>query len=92
MSAVEHETLCQDGREVTLQRGGAGAPLVLLHDVFGARWDGLAARLARNRTVVLPSLAGFPGSAYREDLDTIEDLPVIANLEVLERLLREEAG
>jgi hypothetical protein len=26
------------------------------------------------------------------DLDTIEDLPVIANLEVLERLLREEAG
>jgi anti-sigma factor RsiW len=26
------------------------------------------------------------------DLDTIEDLPVIANLEVLERLLREDAG
>jgi pimeloyl-ACP methyl ester carboxylesterase len=68
------ETLALDGHEVTVHQGGAGAPVVLLHDVFGPVWSGLAERLARTRTVVLPSLVGFPGSAYREDLDTMEDL------------------
>lgn len=68
------ETLRIDGHDVTLRRGGAGAPLLVLHDVLGPLWDGLAARLGRSHTVVLPSLAGFPGSAYREDLDTMEDL------------------
>jgi pimeloyl-ACP methyl ester carboxylesterase len=70
----ERETLALDGHEVTLWRGGAGAPLVFLHDVLGPLWEGLPDRLARRRTVVLPSLLGFPGSTYREDLDTMEDL------------------
>ncbi len=70
----ERETLAIDGHEVTLWRGGAGAPLVFLHDVLGPLWEGLPDRLARQRTVVLPSLLGFPGSTYREDLDTMEDL------------------
>jgi pimeloyl-ACP methyl ester carboxylesterase len=70
----ERETLALDGHEVTLWRGGAGAPLVVLHDVLGPVWEGLPDRLARGRTVVLPALVGFPGSAYREDLDTMEDL------------------
>lgn len=70
----ERETLAIDGHEVTLWRGGAGAPLVVLHDVLGPIWEGLPARLARGRTVVLPALVGFPGSTYREDLDTMEDL------------------
>jgi pimeloyl-ACP methyl ester carboxylesterase len=70
----ERETLAVDGHEVTLWRGGAGAPLVVLHDVLGPLWEGLPDRLARRRTVVLPSLLGFPGSTYREDLDTMEDL------------------
>jgi len=73
-SAPERESLAIDGQPVTVWRGGAGTPLVLLHDVFGPRWEGLAPRLARGRTVVLPSLVGFPGSAYREDMDNMEDL------------------
>jgi pimeloyl-ACP methyl ester carboxylesterase len=68
------ETLALDGHTVTLERGGSGAPLVFLHDVLGPMWEPLPARLARGRTVVLPALVGFPGSDYREDLDTIEDL------------------
>ena len=68
------ERLVIDGFAVTLQCGGTGAPLVVLHDVFGPLWEGLPERLARTRTVVLPALAGFPGSDYREDLDTMEDL------------------
>lgn len=71
---LAQETLAIDGHTVGLQRGGAGAPLLFLHDVHGPLWEGLPERLARGRTVVLPALAGFPGSAYREDLDTIEDL------------------
>lgn len=70
----ETETLRVDGHAVTIARGGSGAPLVCLHDVLGPRWNPLPARLARGRTVVLPALAGFPGSDYREDLDTMEDL------------------
>ena len=70
----ERETLAIDGHEVTLWRGGTGAPLVFLHDVLGPLWEGLPDHLARRRTVVLPSLLGFPGSTYREDLDTMEDL------------------
>ena len=68
------ESLAIDGHDVTLWRGGSGAPLVFLHDVLGPLWDGVPDRLARRRTVVLPALLGFPGSAYREDLDTMEDL------------------
>jgi pimeloyl-ACP methyl ester carboxylesterase len=70
----DRETLQIDGHQVTLQRGGAGKPLVVLHDTLGPLWEGLPDRLARSRTVVLPALVGFPGSTYREDLDTIEDL------------------
>jgi pimeloyl-ACP methyl ester carboxylesterase len=70
----DSEKLELDGHEVTLARGGAGSPLLMLHDVLGPRWEGLPDRLARHRTVMLPSLAGFPGSTYREDLDTMEDL------------------
>jgi pimeloyl-ACP methyl ester carboxylesterase len=70
----EGELLTIDGHEVAVQRGGSGSPVVLLHDVFGPVWSGFAERLARTHTVVLPSLLGFPGSTYREDLDTIEDL------------------
>jgi pimeloyl-ACP methyl ester carboxylesterase len=72
----ERETLAIDGHEVTLWRGGTGAPLVFLHDVLGPLWEGLPERLARRRTIVMPSLLGFPGSTYREDLDTMEDLAV----------------
>ena len=70
----EREALAIDGHEVTVWRGGAGTPLVFLHDVLGPLWEGLPERLARRRTVVMPSLLGFPGSTYREDLDTMEDL------------------
>ena len=70
----ERESLAIDGHDVTLWRGGAGAPLVFLHDVLGPLWEGLPEQLARRRTVVLPALLGFPGSTYREDLDTMEDL------------------
>jgi pimeloyl-ACP methyl ester carboxylesterase len=66
----ERESLAIDGYDVTLWRGGSGAPLVFLHDVLGPIWEGLPDRLARKRTVILPALLGFPGSAYREDLDT----------------------
>lgn len=70
----ERESLQIDGQDVTLWRGGSGAPLVFLHDVLGPVWNGLPDRLAKTRTVALPSLLGFPGSTYREDLDTMEDL------------------
>ncbi len=69
-----HETLTVDGESVTLHRRGAGRPLLFLHDVMGPLWEGLPERLARSSTVVMPALVGFPGSTYREDLDTMEDL------------------
>ncbi|MBI3771060.1 MAG: alpha/beta fold hydrolase [Deltaproteobacteria bacterium] len=68
------ETLTIDGAAVTVHRGGGGPPIVFLHDVLGPLWEGLPERLARSRTVVMPALVGFPGSTYREDLDTMEDL------------------
>jgi len=80
----DRESLRIDGHEVTLYRGGAGKPLVYFHDTLGPIWDGLPDRLARRRTVVLPALVGFPGSEYREDLDTIEDL-AFWTLALLER-------
>jgi len=76
MASMEaaRDTLTVDGETVTLYRGGAGRPLVFLHDVLGPFWEGLPERLARTSTVVMPALVGFPGSTYREDLDTMEDL------------------
>lgn len=82
------ETLRIDGHEVTLRRGGGGAPLLVLHDVLGPLWEGLPDRLARSRTVVLPSLVGFPGSTYREDLDSMEDLAFWTLALIEERGLR----
>lgn len=70
----DRESLALEGHDVTLYRGGSGAPLVYLHDVFGPLWEGLPQRLARGRTVAMPALVGFPGSTYREDLETMEDL------------------
>jgi len=68
------ETLTVDGETVTVHRDGGGPPLVYLHDVLGPLWEGLPTRLTRAHTVVMPALVGFPGSTYREDLDSMEDL------------------
>lgn len=62
---MRSETLEILGRPVTCWRGGAGAPLLLLHGGMGDAalhfapiWDGLA----EGHTVIAPDLPGFGGS------------------------------
>lgn len=53
---------------------GSGAPFGFLPGVGGLpKWTPFLERLAQTRTVVAPSLPGFPGAAGHDELDTIYD-------------------
>jgi pimeloyl-ACP methyl ester carboxylesterase len=60
---------------IRLMRGGAGAPLVLLHGGGGAGiWLPCMARLARKFDVIAPEHPGFGASDTPAWLDTVADL------------------
>jgi pimeloyl-ACP methyl ester carboxylesterase len=63
------------GRSVRLLRGGAGAPLLYLHDTFTAHnlWLPLHEHLAAHYEVILPVHPGCAGSETT-DIETMEDL------------------
>ena len=63
---------------------GSGSRIGFLAGLGGAtRWTPFLERLARERTVVVPSLPGFPGGARHEQLDGIVDW-IAATLDVIE--------
>jgi pimeloyl-ACP methyl ester carboxylesterase len=74
---MTYRDACLDvrGRSVRLLRGGAGAPLLYLHDTFTAHhpWLSLHEHLAAHYEVILPIHPGCPGSETT-DIDTMEDL------------------
>ena len=68
------------GRDVTILRGGQGAPLLYLHGLCdihavspGDEWTPFLARLATRFEVIAPALPGYNGSAGLEDFDDVED-------------------
>jgi pimeloyl-ACP methyl ester carboxylesterase len=67
-------SLAVRGRDIHVWHGGAGHPLLFLHDPWTYRWLPLHDRLAERYTVVLPIQPGFSGSSGFEDLDRMEDL------------------
>jgi pimeloyl-ACP methyl ester carboxylesterase len=63
------------GCNITLMRGGAGRPLLILHGAGGAgRWLPYMADLAGRHDVIVPEHPGFGASDTPDWLDTIPDL------------------
>jgi pimeloyl-ACP methyl ester carboxylesterase len=63
------------GRNVRLYRGGAGAPLLFLHDEFCPAWLTIHDRLAARFEVFLPIHPGFAGSVESfDEFEEMEDL------------------
>lgn len=63
------------GLRIQLRRGGAGAPLLVLHGELGVPgWLRAYARLAERYTVYVPSLPGFGRSARPDWIVTVRDL------------------
>jgi pimeloyl-ACP methyl ester carboxylesterase len=66
-------TLC--GCSIALMRGGAGAPLLVLHGASGAgAWLPFMASLAEKFDVIVPEHPGYGSSDTPEWLDNIHDL------------------
>jgi pimeloyl-ACP methyl ester carboxylesterase len=71
---LRHDTLAVHGRDTHIWRGGAGHPLLFLHDAWTYRWLPMHERLAARYDVVLPMHPGFAGSSGFEEMDRMEDL------------------
>jgi pimeloyl-ACP methyl ester carboxylesterase len=82
---ARNETIPVRGRNIHLWRGGAGQPLLFLHDAWTYRWLPIHDRLASHFDVVLPIHPGFTGSSGFEEMEQIEDL-VFHYLDLIERL------
>ena len=68
------------GVRIQLRRGGAGAPLLILHGELGVPgWLRAYAQLARHFTVYVPSLPGFGQSARPDWIVTVRDLAAWAS-------------
>lgn len=63
------------GLRIQLRRGGAGAPLLILHGELGVPgWLSAYAQLAQHFTVYVPSLPGFGQSARPDWIISVRDL------------------
>lgn len=63
--------------EVELLREGSGPPLLYLHGSFGPEWSRpLVAALARNHSVVMPSLPGYGASGGLDGMENFYDVAV----------------
>jgi pimeloyl-ACP methyl ester carboxylesterase len=71
---LRNDTLAVRGRDIHIWRGGAGHPLLFLHDAWTYRWLPMHERLAARYDVVLPLHPGFAGSNGFEEMDRMEDL------------------
>jgi pimeloyl-ACP methyl ester carboxylesterase len=71
VSAPEETAVEVNGYRCRVWRKGSGKPLGILAGMAGMpRWTRFADRLSEHRTVVVPSLPGFPGADGHRDLDT----------------------
>ena len=86
MGGHREEIIKVRGRKTRLYRGGAGAPLVFLHDAFCPAWMPLHDRLLSEFEVFVPVHPGFAGSEDNfEEFETMDDL-VIHYLDLCEVL------
>ena len=72
MITGKEETVTVRGRKIKLIRGGAGAPLLFLHDEFCPAWLPIHDMLAAQFEVLLPIHPGFAGS--EESFDEFEEM------------------
>ena len=72
MSQFDEQTITVRGRKLKLFRGGAGAPLLFLHDEFCPAWLPIHDMLAAQFDVLLPIHPGFAGS--EESFDEFEEM------------------
>jgi pimeloyl-ACP methyl ester carboxylesterase len=82
---LHNDTVAVRGRDIQIWRGGAGDPLLFLHDPWTYRWLPFHEHLAARYDVVLPIHPGFAGSSGFEELDQMEDL-VFHYLDLIEVL------
>jgi pimeloyl-ACP methyl ester carboxylesterase len=60
---------------VSMRRGGSGAPLVYLHGAGGQNeWEPFLEMLSQDFDVIVPSTPGWPGSTGLEHLDDVIDV------------------
>jgi pimeloyl-ACP methyl ester carboxylesterase len=86
MAVFSEQVVKVRGRNVKLLRGGAGAPVIFLHDAFCPAWLPLHDRLASEFEIFVPIHPGFAGSEDGFDqFETMEDL-VIHYLDLCETL------
>ena len=86
MALFSEQIIKVRGRNVKLLRGGAGAPVIFLHDAFCPAWLPLHDRLASEFEIFVPIHPGFAGSEDGFDqFETMEDL-VIHYLDLCETL------
>ena len=75
MAEHTNTKLAVRGCNITLMRGGAGRPLLMLHGAGGAgSWLPYMADLAARHDVIVPEHPGFGASDTPDWLDTIPDL------------------
>src|SRR5947208_5623626 len=75
MAEHTNTKLAVRGCNITLVRGGAGHPLLLLHGAGGAgAWLPCMADLAARHHVIVPEHPGFGASDTPDWLDTVPDL------------------
>jgi pimeloyl-ACP methyl ester carboxylesterase len=75
MALCNEETVTVRGRNVKLFRGGAGAPLLFLHDEFCPAWLPIHDMLAAQFDVLVPIHPGFAGSdGSFDEFEEMEDL------------------
>ena len=75
MTEHTNTKLAVRGCNITLMRGGAGRPLLMLHGAGGAgNWLPYMADLAARHDVIVPEHPGFGASDTPDWLDTIPDL------------------
>jgi pimeloyl-ACP methyl ester carboxylesterase len=71
----DHSTITVNGCNIALMRGGAGAPMLILHGASGAgTWLPFMEALAEKFEVIVPEHPGFGASDTPDWLDTIHDL------------------
>jgi pimeloyl-ACP methyl ester carboxylesterase len=73
------------GCRIRLMRGGAGDPLLFLHDASGASWLPFLQALAKRFDVIAPEHPGFGGSDTPDWLDSVHDLAYFY-LDLIEQL------
>ncbi|HYV87220.1 MAG TPA: alpha/beta fold hydrolase, partial [Candidatus Polarisedimenticolia bacterium] len=75
MAEHTNTKLAVRGCNITMMRGGAGRPLLMLHGAGGAgTWLPYMADLAARHDVIVPEHPGFGQSDTPDWLDTISDL------------------